>query len=158
MGTIADALEWSGSGATLSMFVVSNVPLLLEPAKFLLEPPPIRTRVYVLDDDDGVLPGRGVVEYDFCYTRVPRNLETLLTRSLHAARAAGADVAWFGFEGSFHFGHLLSPDIASQIYAIGDAEGLALATDASLSSNEWRDRIARAGERVRSRPGPGAAP
>lgn len=149
MGTIADALAWSGSGAMLSMFVVSKGSLLLDPATLSLEPVPIRTRSYSLDDEDNVLSGRSVVEYDFAYADVPPNLEVLLTRCLHAARASGAEVAWFGFEGSFDFGCLLSPEIANQIYAVIDSEGVAIASDATLSSKAWVDRVARAGERAR---------
>jgi hypothetical protein len=84
MGTIADALAWSGSGATLSMFVVSEGSLLLELATLSLEPATIRTRSCALDDEDAILSGRSVVECDFAYAEVPPNLEVLLTRCLHA--------------------------------------------------------------------------
>lgn len=149
MGAIADALAWSGSGATLSMFVVSKGSSLLDPAALSLEPVPIRTRTYALDDEDNVLSGRSVVEYDLVFAEVPTSLEVLLTRCLHAARASGAEVAWFGFEGSFDFGCLLSPEIANQIYAVIDSEGVALASDATLSSKGWVERVLRAGERTR---------
>jgi hypothetical protein len=131
------------------MFVVSEGSLLLDPAALPLEPVPIRTRTYALDDEDNVLSGRSVVEYDLVYNDVPPNLEVLLRRCLHAARASGAEVAWFGFEGSFDFGFLLSPEIANQIYAVIDSEGVALASDATLSSTAWVERIVRAGERAR---------
>ena len=148
-GTIADALAWSGSGATLSMFVVSKCSSLLDPTAPSLEPVPIRTRKYVLDDEDNVLAGCHVVEYDFVFAEVPPNLDTFLSCCLHAARASGAEVAWFGFEGSFDFGCLLTPDIANQIYAVMDSEGVALASDAALLSKTWLERILRAGERAR---------
>lgn len=149
MATIADALAWSGSGATLSMFVVSKGRFPLDLAALSLESAPIRTRTYVLDDEGNVLSGRSVVEYDLVYAEVPPNLEVLLPRCLHAARASGAEVAWFGFEGSFDFGCLLSSEIANQIYAVIDSEGVALASDATLSSTAWVERIVRAGERAR---------
>lgn len=149
MGTIADALAWSGSGATLSMFVVSKGRLLLDLAALSLEPAPIRTKTYALDDEDNVLSGRSVVEYDLVYAAVPPNLDVLLPRCLHDARASGADVAWFGFEGSFDFGCLLNSDIANQIYGVIDSEGVMLATDATLSSAAWVQRIVRAGKRAR---------
>jgi hypothetical protein len=149
MGRIADALAWSGSGVTLSMFVVFASGSLLELETPSLEPSSIRTRTYALDDDDNVLAGRRVVEYDFAFVAVPPNLDLLLTRYLQAARASGAEVAWFGFEGSFDFGRLLTPEIANQIYAVIDSEGIALASDATLSSSTWRERIVRARKRVR---------
>lgn len=150
MGTIADALAWSGSGATLSMFVVSQGSSLLDPAALSLESTPTQTRTYILDDEDNVLSGRRVVEYDFVFAEVPSNIDSLLTRCLHAARASGAEVAWFGFEGSFDFGCLLTAEIANQIYAVMDSEGVALASDATLSSKAWQERIVRAGKRARS--------
>ena len=104
---------------------------------------------YVLDDEDNVLPGCRVIEYDFVYAKLPSNLEALLTRCLHAAQDAGAKVAWFGFEGSFNFGFLLTRAIAYQIYAVLDSEGVSLATDATLSSTAWAERVVRAGERLR---------
>ena len=149
MGTIASALAWSGSGATLSMFVVWKESSFLDPAALSLEPVPTKTRTYALDDEDNVLMGRRVVEYDFAFGEVPPHLEALLTRCLDAARAKGAEVAWFGFEGSFDFGYLLSPEIANQIYAVMDSEGVSLASDAELSSEAWVERIVRAGKRVR---------
>ena len=63
-------------------------------------------------------------------------------------------MAWFGFEGAFDFGCLLSAEIANQIYAVIDSEGVALASDSTLSSKVWAERIVRAGERARG----GAAP
>lgn len=150
MGTIADALAWSGTDATLSMFVVSKGRLLLDPATLVLEPVPIRTGTYALEDVDHVLRDRSVVEYDLVFAEVPPDLDVLVTRCLRAARDSGAEVAWFGFEGSFHFDHLLKPEIANQIYAVMDAEGVALASNATLSSKAWADRVVRAGERARA--------
>ena len=67
MRTIADSLAWSGSGATLSMFVVSKSGAHLDPPALSLEPQPNRTGTYILDDEDHVLGGRRVVEYDFAF-------------------------------------------------------------------------------------------
>ncbi len=156
MGTIADALAWSGSGATLSMFVVSKSSSLLDLAALSLEPAPAPARTYTLDDEENVLSGRRVVEYDLAFSEVPSNLDALLTRCLHAARASGADAAWFGFEGSFDFGHLLTAEIANQIYAVMDSEGVAVASDATLSTKAWVERVVRAGERARGESGPSA--
>ncbi len=147
MGTIEDALTWSGAGATLSLFAVYGD-----------EPPPgdltslglpeFRLRRYVLDDDTRVLGGGSVVEYDLHFERLPSNLRECLGILLGWARFSGAVVAWFGFEGSFHFEHLLTGDIANQIYALADAEGVAHADDRDLTSASWRDRVVRAGGRT----------
>lgn len=151
MGVIADALAWRGSSATLSMFVVSESRSLLETTSMQLEPAPSRTRTYVLDNEEGVLSGRHVVEYDLQFAEVPPNLDELLARCLRAARSSGADVAWFGFEGSFDYHHLLSADVANQVYAVADSEGVAIASDSTLSSAEWVKRVVRAGKRIRAR-------
>ncbi|MBK8236405.1 MAG: hypothetical protein IPK74_12675 [Deltaproteobacteria bacterium] len=150
MGTIADAIAWSGSGATLSMFVVSKKSLLLDLAAPSLSSAMATIRTYALDDDENVLSGRTVVEYDLIYAEAPQDLETILTRCLCAAREAGADVAWFGFEGSFDFRHILSREIAEQIYAVVDCDGVSVASDATLSSLSWAERIDRAGKRARA--------
>lgn len=158
MGTIADALAWSGTGAMLSMFVVSKSDSLFELAALPLEPAPIRTSTYVLDDEDNVLPGRRVVEYDLSFAEVPSNIDVLLTAYLRGAHRSGADLAWFGFEGSFDFGHLLTADIANQIYAVIDSDGVALASDATLSSAAWEERVARAGGQLRNGSAPRSDP
>jgi len=59
-------------------------------------------------------------------------------------------VAWFAFEGSFNFFHLLTGDIANQVYAVMDSEGWAIVSVATLSSEAWQERVVRADERVRS--------
>jgi hypothetical protein len=129
------------------MFVVSKSSARLDFAALSLEAAPLRTRTYDLDDEGNVLSGRRILEYDLSFDEVPSNLDALLTRCLRAARDSGADVAWFGFEGSFEFAHLLTADIANQIYAVIDSDGVALASDATLPSVAWQERIARARER-----------
>jgi hypothetical protein len=83
------------------------------------------------------LPGCRVVEYDFRFDEVPPDFESFMTQCPHAAMASDADVAWFGFEGSFSFAHLLTSDIANQIYGVIDRDGVALASDATLHSVAW---------------------
>jgi hypothetical protein len=58
---------------------------------------------------------------------------------------AGAELAWFGFEGSFNYEHLLTPDIARQIYAVVDSIGAATSLeDGSRDLPEWHERVGRA--------------
>lgn len=150
MGTIANALTWSGSSATLSMFVVSSHEAFVDFTGILMEAEAPQIKVYPLDDEDNVLQGGRVVEYDLLFSKLPTHLNSLLTQCLDAARASGAKVAWFGFEGSFDFDCLLTAEIANQIYAVMDSEGTALTSDAALSSAPWQERIVRAGEHARS--------
>jgi hypothetical protein len=147
MSTIADALTWDGSKATLSLFVVG--PQTLEAGEPDLQGlPAFRLRRYLLDDVLGVLPGGALVEYDFLFEVLPRDLCGCLEMLLTWAMSSGAVVAWFGFEGSFHFDHLLSADIADQVYAVADEEGISLAGDADLPSMAWRQRVVSAGRRA----------
>lgn len=54
-------------------------------------------------------------------------------------------VAWAAFEGSFSFDHLLTADIANQVYAVADTRGAAVAVDdQARASAAWADRVARA--------------
>jgi hypothetical protein len=151
MGSIPDALEWSGSGATISLFLVTeaSTPPALD-ADFKIQPP--RSRTYHLEDEGARLPGRNVFEYDFVFSGLPPDYESTFCGLLDSARRAGALVAWLGFEGSFDFEFLLSPEIANQVYGLVDSEGVAIADDATLHSADWRERVVRAGDRLRRAP------
>lgn len=152
MGTIADAIAWSGSEAVLSMFVVSDSGALSDLALHLA-PAPVAVRRYLLEDERSVLGGRTVWEYDFVFPGVPEDLDRILTCCLEGARAAGALVAWFGFEGSFDYALLLSSEVASQVYAVSDSTGVSIASDDTLSSDEWKARVVQAGIEARPRVG-----
>jgi hypothetical protein len=132
---------------TLSLFAVYTEELPVGDQTGLTLPGH-RLRTYVLDDEDRVLGGRTVVEYDVHLSSLPLNLGGCLSMLLAWAHSSGAVVAWFGFEGSFHFDHLLTGDIANQVYALVDAEGVALADSQDLTSAFWRARVERAGVRA----------
>lgn len=139
--------SWSGAEITLSMFAVFGTDPKSE-LSFVLDPVPIAIRKYLLEDDVGFLKGRVVWEYDFVFAKMPENLEKVLRESLETARAGGAHVAWFGFEGSFDYEFLLTPEIASQIYAIVDETGVRIASDDMLWSEDWKNRLAHAGQSI----------
>lgn len=112
-----------------------------------LAPPPVEVRTYLLEDERDVLAGY-VWEYDVIYREVPADLQRVIRQCLQAAQSAGAHVAWFAFEGSFHFDHLLTKEIANQVYAVCDEEGVSIASDDELDSKQWQTRIVRAGARL----------
>jgi hypothetical protein len=146
-GTVEKALTWSGSQATLSLFLVAkskpDLKLSWESTQ------PIRVRSYDLEDVAGMLEGRQVFEYDAIFETVPAHLDRYLLSSLEEAMNKGAELAWFGFEGSFDYEHLLAPEIATQIYALADAAGVAIAVeDLVLNSEAWRERVATARGRI----------
>ncbi|MDR6688246.1 hypothetical protein J2Y41_003832 [Arthrobacter sp. 1088] len=63
------------------------------------------------------------------FDRVPSDLESVLTSWIEWAIAAGAEFAWFGFEGSFDFNHILTEDVGNQICGVGTSEIVALALE-----------------------------
>lgn len=145
--TVEKALTWSGSHATLSLFLVAKSKPDLKLSFERTQPKQVRS--YDLEDVDGVLMGRQVFEYDATFETIPANLDEYLSLCLQEALKNGAEVAWFGFEGSFDYEHLLTPEIATQVYAVADSAGAALAVeDQVLASDGWRDRVAAARGRI----------
>ena len=130
------------------MFVVSD----FEPVISFdgLVPSPVAVHTYVLEDEARILCGRSLHEYAIVYRAVPVHLNEVIRKCLEAARSAGARVAWLAFEGSFDFGFLLVKEIANQVYAIFDSNGISIASDDELSSKEWELRVVRAGVEARA--------
>lgn len=80
---------------------------------------PAQVRTYQLErDDPEVFPYACVTTYDLVFDELPTDLQSYLRGCLRAACAAGNAVAWLGFEGSFHFGNILTAAIAPQIYGV----------------------------------------
>jgi hypothetical protein len=153
MCTIYKSLAWAGSDVTLSMFTVSDAKN--EPELDLsVEPSPIAVRRYALEDEDRVLSGQSVVEYDLVFRDVPSDLNGVIRQCFRVACSAGVRVAWFGFEGSFDFQFLLTKEIANQIYAVSDSHGVSIASDEMLSSESWEARVVGAGIEARRESGP----
>lgn len=148
MATIAEAIAWAGSEVMLSMFTVSD-SITAAPLSLSLEPAPVAVRTFALEDERGALGGQFVIEYDLVLREVPSDLELVLRQCLLAAHAAGARVAWFGFEGSFDYEFLLTKEIANQVYAVSDSHGPSIASDDTLSSKAWETRVVRAGLEAR---------
>jgi hypothetical protein len=149
MRTVTDALLWSGSGATLSLFLITKSELVPRLELSWKEYRPTRVRTYSLEDAAGLLGGRRVIEYDAVFDTLPPDLDRYLTSCLCEAMSHGAEAAWFGFEGSFDFEYLLAPEIAPQIYALADSAGVAVAVEGDvLGSDAWRERVGEARNRI----------
>lgn len=127
--SIAEAITWDGRGATLLLFVVAAADApAMRPVNAGWLPREMRT--YDLEDAEGLLGGRVVREFDLRYDTVPEPLGDCVTSWLRAAVDAGAELAWFAFEGSFHFDDLLTPDIAEQVFGVAaDTGEIAIAID-----------------------------
>lgn len=101
-------------------------------------------RIYVLEDDD-VLDGMSVLEIDLTFDEIPDRVEGLISSALWRSLELGSVCSWFGFEGSFHYEHLLTPDIATQIYAVGAQDLIELALDDEVRRSEaWLATLAAA--------------
>lgn len=146
---LTDAIAWSGRGVTLSLFVVFPARGDGTFAGPLGVDPPRGVQTYRLDDVDMRLRGRACYEYDLSFDGAPANLESIVVAWLEAAVEAGAEVCWFAFEGSFHFDHVLTADVASQIFALGSRHGIELALDDQTRlSAGWPAKILAMKERV----------
>ena len=138
MSKLLAALSWSGRDTMLSLFVAFPHDGSAHLAAPVGASQPGAVRTYDLEDADDRLPSLSFVEYDLTYNAPPPDLELVVRGWLRAAISAGASLAWFAFEGSFDFEHLLTPDIADQIYAVAtpDDESLAL-VDELREGADW---------------------
>jgi hypothetical protein len=140
MSGFVDAVSsWSEAGVVLSLFLVG-------PLESVSRPPVVAGSVkvvsYYLEDPDRDLGPLEVYEHDLRFGVVPDDLERIVGLWLAAGIDGGAEVAWFGFEGSFHFEHLLTQDIADAVYGVADRTGVYLALDdARRESDEWAQQI-----------------
>ena len=143
MTRLLEAIGWSGSGVTLSLFCVFDALPAPDWDASVGSSVPRRRRMTILEDEAGVLAPRVVVSYDLEFAAAPSDLARYLREILKRVLDVGARIAWFGFEGSFDYQHLLTEDIADQIYAVATSAGqlwLAL-DDATLMSPEWRESV-----------------
>jgi len=137
-----------GPDAVLSLFLVGDAESVSRPPRVSGPVPPREARSYHLDDPDRRLGSRAAYEHDLIFDRVPGDLELVVASCLRSAIDGGAQVAWFAFEGSFHFDHLLARDIAPQVYAVADRDGIHLALDDALRTGQtWAMEV----EAVRTR-------
>ena len=141
MTAVEEALTWSGNGADVSVFVVTRAGagVALDTTVGDDRPQP---SVFPLDQDDPPsLPGLDVVEVDAHFGALPGDLAGYVTTLLQRALDGGAVVAWCAFEGSFHFDHLLTGDVADQVYGVASrSTGVRLALDdATRTGAGWRD-------------------
>lgn len=141
---VTEALGWSGSGFTISLFLVADAP----------EPPsldfgsdttcPSSVHVYSLDDEKCMLGRLRVYEYDLQFNTLPTNLESYLEACLRQACDGSRRIAWLAFEGSFDFDFILADQVADQIYGVcvTDDEPTIALDDGVLTSLSWKTRLA----------------
>lgn len=143
MSRFVDAVSWSDQGAVFSLFTVFGAaapPGVLKQARSWASSPTVC--VYHLEDLDKRLGDRQCYEYDLVFDAVPLDIEVHAKSWLRTALEAGAEIAWFAFEGSFDFNHILTADVARQVFGVGDGAGIELAVEDQVrASGDWVARI-----------------
>jgi len=146
-----DALGWSGSGYTVSVFVVVD-SLTPPPLRFETETVrPFSVRTYYLEDEEHVLGGLRTYEYDLSFKELPRGLRSYLEDCLRQACDSGAKLAWLAFEGSFSFEYILTNEVADQIYGVcaTNSKPVVALDDAMRESTPWKAELNRFRESLR---------
>ena len=155
MSRVVDGVSWSGSSVAFLLFVVADKAEIAAEAVSVLQLdllPDSVVRVYDLEDEGRILGGRRTFEVDTTVNELPPDLPSYLRSRLSQALAAGVEVAWFGFEGSFNFNDIFTPYIADQIFGVAHAGRISLALeDDEILSGDWRDFIVGIGEALRGR-------
>ncbi|WP_454854072.1 hypothetical protein [Promicromonospora soli] len=106
-------------------------------------PSPDEVRTYHLEDPERRLKDIECYEHDLIFERLPQDLEEIVSAWLEAVLEAGAKIAWFGFEGSFDFEHILTADVANQVFAAGTARRVEFALeDDRREGQAWIETLA----------------
>jgi hypothetical protein len=155
----ARAISWDAENLVLIMFAFfapnrgSTVPPLHA------DPGPVELRKYYLEDPDQRFGDIGCYEYDLYMGKVrgvvdelPEHTETMIAAWIAAALDAGAELVWFGFEGSFSFENILDPEIADLLYAVADESGQVFALDDNYrEGKDWPEVLVSFRERFEAK-------
>ncbi|MFD5428101.1 hypothetical protein [Streptomyces sp. NPDC127084] len=112
------ALWWDDEEAVISLFAAAPSAEPFDLTFDIDGCSPDRIATYHLEDVEHVLTGLKVVEYDLSFSALPAELGPYLEACLEQVCARGARVAWLGFEGSFHYDHLLMDSVARMLYGV----------------------------------------
>ncbi|MEU0008003.1 hypothetical protein ABZ079_27985 [Streptomyces sp. NPDC006314] len=145
MNEVQESLCFAGP-ATVTMFVIGAGNEPLPPETFhLAGPVPDEVRPFMPQEQPAEIAALGLVSYDLIFHDTSLALSTYTCEALRRLCADGRAVAWAGFEGSFHYDHLLTEDIASSVYGYcaSGAEPVVAWDFTTLHSAAWRQGIAR---------------
>ncbi|MFD8994021.1 hypothetical protein [Streptomyces abikoensis] len=150
MSGVLESLWWDGSSAMVSLFLVTEVDAAPNLDFRIGQNVPKRVRLYMLQDDEGVLEGLNVFEYDLVFENLPPDTHAYLEELLRRA-CIDSRLAWLGLEGSFHFDFLLADSVADQIYGVCscDEEPVVMLDDRELAGVAWRRTLGRYREFLR---------
>jgi len=138
----SEGVSWSTIDVTLIMFAAFPAGRVVS----LQAPPgaqlPDRIKVFPLMDEQDLLPGREVVEYDVVFLEMPRDPEGVVSAWLEVSLEAGAEFSWFAYEGSFSYDEVLTESIATCVYGVAAAGVMATALDDELRDGDrWREQV-----------------
>ncbi|WP_159027572.1 MULTISPECIES: hypothetical protein [unclassified Streptomyces] len=144
MDEVQEGLCFAGP-AMVTVFVIGAGNEPLPPETFHLAGlVPDEVHPYKLQEQPAAIAPLGLMSYDLTFHDTSLDLSTYTCEALRRLCADDRAVAWAGFEGSFHYDHLLTEDIASSVYGCcaSGAEPAVARDFATLRSAAWRQRIA----------------
>ncbi|MFB9578256.1 hypothetical protein [Streptomyces yanii] len=144
MNEVQEGLCFAGP-AVVTLFVIGAGNEPLPPETFRLAGlAPDEVRPFTLQEQPAAIASLGLMSYDLIFHDTSLALATYTCEALRRLCADSRAVAWAGFEGSFHYDHLLTEDIASSVYGYcaSGAEPVVAGDFATLCSAAWRQRIA----------------
>ncbi|MEU5992339.1 hypothetical protein ABZ806_25495 [Spirillospora sp. NPDC047418] len=142
MSSIRDAVCWSGP-AVINLFTLGRTKECLQEEAFNISGErPEELEIFQMHSD---LNAKELIvwEYDLTFHDVSQDSIPYLLLCLERASAGANGVAWLAFEGSFHFEHLFTEDIADQIYGycMTGGEPVVVWDGEVLKSGGWKRRI-----------------
>ncbi|MFH8937369.1 hypothetical protein [Streptomyces griseosporeus] len=115
MASIEEAVCWSGP-AVFVLCTLGRAEARLPKGAFDVSGMrPDRVEVFRLASDCWA-PGVVVWEYDLGFDDAGQGFVPYLTQCLRTASLGAEGIAWLAFEGTFHFDHLFTEDVAEHIY------------------------------------------
>lgn len=142
VSSIREAVCWSGP-AIINLFTLGRIEECLHEETFDISGVrPEELEIFRLHTELGA---RELIvwEYDLTFRDISEDLIPYLLLCLERASADADGVAWLAFEGSFHFDHLFTADIAEQIYGYctPGGEPVVVWDSEILKSGRWKRRI-----------------
>ena len=146
MNEVQEGLRLTGP-AMVTVFVIGAGNEPLHPETFHLAGlTPDEVHPFMLEDQPAAIAPLGLMSYDLTFRDPTPDLSAYTCEALRRLCAAGPAVAWAGFEGSFHYDHLLTDDIASSVYGYcaSGTEPVVAGDFATLRGEAWRQRMSEA--------------
>ncbi|MFB9462856.1 hypothetical protein [Streptomyces cinereospinus] len=144
MNSVKEAVTWSGP-AIFGLFTVGGVESRLAAQEFAQAGMrPDEVHAYRMSAGPGGGRAEAAVwEYDLTFRDTDLVFAPYLRECLRRASAHAQGIAWLAFEGSFHFDHLFTDDIAGHVYGYCVIGGDPVVTwdHTVLAGDAWKQEI-----------------